>query len=231
MVDAVNELPTVFRRDEVVTWFRKRYPAVKPSSVTAHITAATVNSASRHHYPGADQHLIFKRADGALERYNPSRHGKWNPYGELVPATGLGLSVPTVGRSVFSARTNPPIDSGRSFEDHARRVCSALWGVPLGSAVVEVAPGLGHQFDLVSLDAKIVGDAKWFKNLPVPAAKWSVIAEYVWLLQHVAAAEKRFLVFGQDREVPQRWLVRFRPLIGDVEFFFLDDSSHLTQLA
>ena len=65
----------------------------------------------------------------------------------------------------------------------------------------------------------------------MPAAKWSVIAEYVWLLQHVAAAERRFLVFGQDREVPQRWLARFRPLIGDVEFFFLDDSRHLTQLA
>jgi hypothetical protein len=125
----------------------------------------------------------------------------------------------------------PTIDSGRCFEAHARRVCSNLWGVPLGSAVVEVAPGLAHQFDLVSLDARIVGDAKWFKNLAVPSAKWSVIAEYVWLLQHVGAAERRFLVFGQDRDVPQRWLARFRPLIADVEFFLLDDSSHLTQLA
>jgi hypothetical protein len=109
-------------------------------------------------------------------------------------------------------------------------VCSDHWGVPLRSAVIEIVPGLSHQFDLVSLDARILGDAKWFKNLAVPAAKWSVIAEYVWLLQHVGA-DRRFLVFGQDREVPQRWLTRFEPLIGEVEFYFLAERDGLSRLA
>jgi hypothetical protein len=95
---------------------------------------------------------------------------------------------------------------------------------------VEVAPGVAHQFDLVSLDGRMVGDAKWFKNLAVPAAKWSVIAEYVWLLQHLAGADRRFLVFGQDRQVPERWLARFSPLVGGVQFFFLADDGQLITL-
>jgi hypothetical protein len=86
-----------------------------------------------------------------------------------------------------------------------------------------------HQFDLVSLDGRIVGDAKWFKTLAVPAAKWSVIAEYVWLLEHLDA-DRRFIVFGQDRDVPERWLKRFRPLTEGVSFYFLEDGGRLVAL-
>jgi hypothetical protein len=56
-----------------------------------------------------------------------------------------------------------------------------------------------------------------------------VIAEYVWLLQHIPA-DRRFLVFGQDREVPERWLNRFRPLTGDIEFYFLGDDDSVVRL-
>jgi hypothetical protein len=40
---------------------------------------------------------------------------------------------------------------------------------------------------------------------------------------------RRFLVFGQDRAVPEGWLGRFRPLLDGVEFWFLDED--LTRLA
>lgn len=76
-----------------------------------------------------------------------------------------------------------------------------------------------HSFDLVAPGGRVVSDAKWFKDLkPIPAAKLSVISEYVWLLQQAEGADRRFLIFGQDREVPERWLVRFRPLLDGVEF-------------
>lgn len=78
-------MPPTFRRSELVDWFQEHYPAVKPNTVTAHITAATVNSHSRHHYPGGDQHLIFKRSDGLLLRYDASRHGRWDRHGDLIP--------------------------------------------------------------------------------------------------------------------------------------------------
>ncbi|HTW07310.1 MAG TPA: hypothetical protein VME46_07360, partial [Acidimicrobiales bacterium] len=113
------------------------------------------------------------------------------------------------------------ITDGRTFEHLARRRLSAEWGVELSSKVLPLQAGVTHSFDLVSPDGRIVGDAKWYKDLRTPAAKWSVIAEYVWLLQHLEQADRRFLVFGQDREVPERWLARYQPLLAGVELWYL----------
>jgi hypothetical protein len=84
LVDDVAAMRPTFRRSQVVEWFQEHYPLVKPSAVTAHITAATVNSPSRHHYNGAAQDLIFKRDDGSLERYDEPRHGRWDLYGNRI---------------------------------------------------------------------------------------------------------------------------------------------------
>ena len=64
----------------------------------------------------------------------------------------------------------------------------------------------------------------------MPAAKFSDIAEYVWLLEKTNA-DVAFLVFGKDRDLPQRWLKRFGALAPGVRFFFLDDDGGLTELA
>ena len=126
--------------------------------------------------------------------------------------------------------TTSTITSGAAFELHARRVVSAAWGVALESRIIALGGAVTHSFDLVSPDGALVGDAKWYKDLrPIPSAKLSVIAEYVWLLQHVENAKRRFLVFGQDRAVPDRWLARYQPLLAGVEFWFLDER--LTRLA
>ena len=77
----------------------------------------------------------------------------------------------------------------------------------------------------MSQDHKVVGDAKWLKNIPVPAAKWQAIAEYIWLLQKVPA-DRVFMVFGQDVEVAERYLQRVRPLTAPVEFYYLDGGGH-----
>ena len=115
---------------------------------------------------------------------------------------------------------------GSSFERHARVVLAAHWGLELRPMKLALADGVFHSFDLVSPDASVVGDAKWYKDLkPSPSAKLSVIAEYVWLLGHVTEASKRFLVFGKDRSVPQRWLSRFSPLLKGVEFWFIEGDD------
>lgn len=115
---------------------------------------------------------------------------------------------------------------GRAFEAYATRYLSDLWAVDLAARPVTLRGGVSKKFDLVSEDRKIVGDAKFYKNISTPAAKWSTIAEYVWLLQHFEEADRRFVVvFGLDREVGGRWLQRFRPLTEGVEFFFLDESG------
>jgi hypothetical protein len=113
----------------------------------------------------------------------------------------------------------------RSFELYACAYFSAEWGTELAVRSVAVAGQVPWKFDLVSEDGKIVGDAKYYKNIAVPAAKWQGIAEYIWLLQHVPA-ERVFMVFGQDPEVAERYLKRVRPLTAPVEFYFLDGSGH-----
>ena len=68
------------------------------------------------------------------------------------------------------------------------------WNQPLSSRVLTLFGGVTHSFDLVSADGRVVGDAKWYKDLqPIPAAKLSVIAEYVWLLSHVPNASRKIL--------------------------------------
>lgn len=78
------------------------------------------------------------------------------------------------------------------------------------------------KFDFVSPDEQIVGDAKYYTRVGgtgLPPAKFSVIAEHVWLLEKTAAREK-FLVFGNDREVPVLWLKQYGGLVASVAFSF-----------
>jgi len=119
--------------------------------------------------------------------------------------------------------------SPRAFEDLARSVMSAHFGVPLVSGQV---PGVPKEFDMVSPDSIIVGDAKYFtlvRGQRLPPAKFSVIAEHVWLLERTGAPTT-FLVFGNDRRVPVLWLQRYGNLVSGVAFYFLGDDGVLEQL-
>jgi hypothetical protein len=113
----------------------------------------------------------------------------------------------------------------KEFEDRVRRYFSDIWGVDLQRRSVVIEGAVRKSFDMVSDDQRYVGDAKWLKSLKTPAAKWQGIAEYIWLLQKVPA-ERKLLVFGQHADVAERYLLRFRPLIEPVEFYFFDGTSH-----
>jgi hypothetical protein len=116
--------------------------------------------------------------------------------------------------------------SPRAFEDLARSVTSAHFGVPLVSGQV---PGVPKEFDMVSPDGSIVGDAKYFtlvRGQRLPPAKFSVIAEHVWLLERTGAPTT-FLVFGNDRQVPELWLQRYGDLVSGIAFYFLTDDGEL----
>jgi hypothetical protein len=115
------------------------------------------------------------------------------------------------------------------FEALARQVLGAHFGTILEARQVD---GVPKRFDLVSRDGTIVGDAKYFTLVGgqrLPPAKFSVIAEHVWLLEHTRA-RTRFLVFGNEREVPLRWLARYGSLVVGVTFYFLTDQGELEQL-
>ena len=110
------------------------------------------------------------------------------------------------------------------FEKLAQIAMSAFFQTALAPRQV---PGVPKMFDLVSTDNRIVGDAKFYtlvRGVGLPPAKFSVIAEHVWLLEK-ANADRRFLVFGNDRRVPEEWLKRYGHLARDVEFYFIADDG------
>ena len=120
--------------------------------------------------------------------------------------------------------------SPQEFEALSRRVLGDHFGVELSPGSV---PRVRKRFDFVSPDGQIVGDAKYYARvggLRLPAAKFSGIAEHVWLLEKTGAPVT-FLVFGNDREVPLLWLDRYGNLAPEVSFYFLADDGHLELLA
>ncbi len=119
--------------------------------------------------------------------------------------------------------------SSASFESLARKVFSRYYGTPLKPGSL---PGIPKKWDLLSEDGTIVGDAKYYTLVggsSLPPAKFSTIAEHVWLLEKTNAQTK-FLVFGNQIEVPQRWLARYGKLVSDISFFFLDHEGNITPL-
>lgn len=118
--------------------------------------------------------------------------------------------------------------SAYAFEELARQVMSEELGIQLSPGRIE---GVHKQFDLVSEDKRTIGDAKYYtavNGTSLPPAKFATIAEYVWLLENTGA-KRPFLVFGNDRRVPEWWLDRYGNLTS-VTFYYLSDDGELEQL-
>lgn len=119
--------------------------------------------------------------------------------------------------------------SPSKFEEMALEAMSRHYGV-----MFHKAPGgsLIKKFDFVSDDNSIVGDAKYYTLVggqSLPSGKFATIAEHVWLLEKTQATT-RFLVFGNQKQVPEQWLARYGHLAKDVEFYFLSDGGELKRL-
>lgn len=152
----------------------------------------------------------------------------------IVPITGeIKLTTPPITSP--SARSQRVVIYGdralspAEFEHLAEQVMSRHFGQPLQHGT---PPGIPKEFDLVSADGSIVGDAKHYKLVRgknLPPAKFSTIAEHVWLLEKTKASH-RFLVFGNQREVPIKWLQRYGHLLENIEFYFVTNDGCLERL-
>lgn len=115
------------------------------------------------------------------------------------------------------------------FEEFGRKAMENYFGTEFQS---READGVPKVFDYISPDARVVGDAKYFsmvRGTRVPPAKFSTIAEHVWLLERVEA-ETKFLLFGNEKRVPERWLERYGGLVSGIGFYFLDNEGRLSIL-
>jgi hypothetical protein len=121
--------------------------------------------------------------------------------------------------------TLPTIERVRRFEAKARDILSDYLQTKLRPRLIQPVNRL---FDFVSQDKQIIGDSKYFsmKGKRIQSTKYSAISENVWFLERVSA-KRKFLVFGNNRAVPEGWLSRYGHLIQKIEFFFLDDHNQL----
>ncbi len=154
------------------------------------------------------------------------REGRtWTFYGVEDPAALLAGRARWPRGAEWSGGTMSPA----GFEALAGRRLSERYGVALSPGSVS---GVHKRFDFVSPDRQVIGDAKYYTlvgGVALPPAKFSIIAEHVWLLEKTRAPST-FLVFGNDRRVPSLWLERYGNLARAVAFYFLTDEGGLDLL-
>lgn len=117
----------------------------------------------------------------------------------------------------------------RQFEDFARKRMGRHLNTVLSERQTDRVP---KRFDFVSADGNTIGDAKYLtlvKGKKFPPAKMMEISGHVWLLEKTKA-KRKFLVFGNQREVPELWLGKYGSLAGAVEFYFLDEKGNVTDM-
>lgn len=145
--------------------------------------------------------------------------------------SGTPVAVPAGDSGVPATH---PSDTGRSnlAREFEAKACGALQERFRCQLVSRCVPGVPKCFDFVSEDGEIIGDAKFYdmvRGSGLPPAKFSIIAEHVWLLERTSARHV-FLIFGNNRDVPLRWLRKYGHLVQRVVFFFLDPSGQLESL-
>jgi hypothetical protein len=204
-----------FMIDEVIDLMRARGTGYDPSTIRTQITSALCTNAPRNHPTVYDDFVrvapgTYKMADGS----RPLRRTVIAQNETVGVALGAAAQFEALARSAMEKRYETTLRAGK-------------------------VPGVPKRFDFVSADFSVVGDAKFYtlvRGAGTPPAKYSTIAEYVWLLEKTSAS-RTFLVFGNDMRVPQGWLRRFADLTA-VEFLFVNDQglvvdlrSHGTQMA
>jgi hypothetical protein len=89
--ECVSKLDEPFRKSEIVGWFRRHYPDVKESTLTAHVQAATANAPNRaenHPYHGSRAPLL-RRIDHGL--YVRAARASEAASGQRVPAATVTI--------------------------------------------------------------------------------------------------------------------------------------------
>lgn len=171
---------------------------------------------------------VFARTRDLLlqgRAHNERRGREWVFYATDLPIPQQAAPESPLAQTVEGKSNLTPSE----FEVLARNVVGAHYDARLLPGSVA---GVRKKFDLVSTDQEVVGDAKYYtrvRGTGLPPAKFSVIAEHVWLLEKTRAP-KSFLVFGNDREVPVMWLQRWGNLLSGIAFYFLTDSGELETL-
>jgi len=198
-------------------------------------TNSEIEEATRIHPHAQVFQLTRKLTEQGLLRASRGQYGEreWVFHFQTVGKQSIMVGVDNKSGDYKNKLKPETLDlpeiSPKEFEQRAARIMSEHYGVSLHEGGVA---GVPKRFDLVSKDGTVVGDAKYcplVRGTNNPSAKFSVIAEHVWLLEKSQAIHK-FLVFGNQREVPIKWLMKYAHLATAVSFFFIDGRGNLEKL-
>lgn len=121
--ECVAQLDEPFRKSEIIGWFRRHYPAVKESTLTAHVQAATANAPNRaqnHPYHGARAPLLRRIDHGLYVRAAQGQIGAGSQGGPASMTGGGQNGWPSRSAAVSSPSVRMP------RRDRARRNVEAL---------------------------------------------------------------------------------------------------------
>lgn len=136
----------------------------------------------------------------------------------LKKSTESGFSMPTVDLA------------WADFEITARHALEHHLSFKLASGKIDIN-GKTKSFDLVNKAERIVGDVKNYTITSGgnrPSAKYSVLNEYVWLMQLVEQYSghkwTKLLVIGEDYKTAKQYAIEFDKWLDDVNIFFSQEK-------
>jgi len=193
---------------DVLSYIRSKYPDAphKDDTIELHLWALSINNKS-----AANSHpTLYRRAF-------------------LIDLKGGKFKLAEHGEKLKEEKTEKPDDFNP--EKIAKKVMEKYLNVKLENRKVNIF-GKYKEFDLVNLEKAIVGDVKYytFKGA-VPAAQFSAISEYIWLMEKLEQSSgrkwRKFIVGLGNRNTFERYAKQYGPWLGDIEIYFIDDNGKL----
>ncbi len=125
---ALNDLPEIFTTDEVLGWFRSRYPKLKDGTVRAHLSGMSVNNPTRRHYSGLLAHgLLYKVDRYHYTRYDPERHGTFDKLGRQAEVADEEEALAEEGLAGYESTEPSPEQSEFALERHLEEFMERNW--------------------------------------------------------------------------------------------------------
>ena len=193
-----------FHYSDVINYIRTRYPdcPFKDGTIKAHLKGLSKNvESSKRNLPS-----LYKRA---FLIYLGNGRFKLADDSEPIEVSS-------------EDRVNP--------EEIAKEVMEKHFGVKLEKKKLNIF-GKYKEFDLVNVEDAIVGDVKCYNFKGIPAAEFSAISEYIWLMEKLEQSSgrkwRKFIVGLGNKEIFEKYVKNYNPWLGDVEIYFINEEKNL----
>lgn len=119
-------------------------------------------------------------------------------------------------------------------EERIREAISEYLGIQLYKENLLIF-GKEKEFDLVNIEAKIVGDIKIYTYRGgTPSGEYSNICEYVWLMEKLEESSgtrwRKIIVGSGHKETFVKYAKNYHAWLGDTEIYFIDNDGKVKKI-